>query len=196
VQVLLLSGGLESTAIAAWLNPTVALTIDYGQLPAKGEIWAASQVCRELSIQHETLYIDCAPVGSGLMAGRDTDPNAPVIEWWPYRNQILVTLAAAWAIPQGAKEILIGSVSGDARHVDGTAAFYELLDLLVAMQEGSIRVSAPAIDLTSEELIHRSGVAPSVLGWTHSCHVADVACGLCPGCVKHREVLNRLENET
>lgn len=196
MQVLLLSGGLESTAVAAWLNPTVALTVDYGQLAAKGEIWAASQVCRELSIQHETLRVDCSPVGSGLMAGREPDPNAAVVEWWPYRNQILVTLAAAWAIPRGGNEILIGSVAGDGRHVDGTAAFYKLLDPLMALQEGAIHVSAPAIDMTSEELIHRSGVAPSVLGWTHSCHVADVACGQCPGCVKHREVLDRLQSET
>lgn len=189
MQLLLLSGGLESSSLAAWLRPPLVLTIDYGQLPAVGEIWAASQVCRELGLEHHALRADCAAAGSGLLAGRESDTQAPVPEWWPYRNQLLVTLAGGWGMSRGATEIVIGSVAGDARHADGTAAFYDQLDRLMALQEGGLRVKVPAIEMSSAELIAQSGVSDAVLGWTHSCHISDVACGSCPGCAKRRDVL-------
>lgn len=193
MQLLLLSGGLESSALAAWLRPSLALTIDYGQLPARGELWAASRVCRALGLEHHVLRIDCSDIGSGLLAGREIDKHAPVPEWWPYRNQLLVTLAGAWGISRGANEILIGSVAGDSRHTDGTTDFYDLLDQLMALQEGRLRVRAPAIDMSSAELITKSEIPNSVLGWTHSCHVSDVACGSCPGCAKRRDVLTSID---
>lgn len=192
MRLLLLSGGLESTALAAWLRPTLTLTIDYGQRPAEGEIWAAGQVARELGLEHHVLRADCSAVGSGLLSGRAAADAAPVPEWWPYRNQLLVTLAAAWGIGHGVSELIVGSVAGDSRHADGTQGFYEQLARLVSAQEGGVVVRAPAIAMTSAELLERSDVADSVLGWTHSCHIAPVACGSCPGCTKRREVLGSL----
>lgn len=189
MQLLLLSGGLESSALGAWLRPPLALTIDYGQLPAAGEIWAASQVCRELGLTHSVLRADCSAVGSGLLAGRESDEQAPVPEWWPYRNQLLVSLAGAWGISRGATEIVIGSVAGDGAHADSTLAFYEQLDRLMALQEGRLRVRAPAIEMSSAELLDASGISDAVLGWTHSCHRHVVACGSCPGCAKRQQVL-------
>lgn len=189
MQLLLLSGGLESSALAAWLRPPLVLTIDYGQLPARGEAWAARQVCLELGLKHHTVRTDCSAVGSGLLAGAASDGHAPVPEWWPYRNQLLATLAGAWGISRGASEILVGSVVGDGRHADGKADFYERLNRLMVLQEGGLRVRAPAIEMSSAELIANSGISDSVLGWTHSCHVGDIACGSCPGCIKRLDVL-------
>jgi hypothetical protein len=37
-EVLLLSGGIDSSALAAWRRPTQTLVIDYGQISAPGEI--------------------------------------------------------------------------------------------------------------------------------------------------------------
>lgn len=193
MQLLLLSGGLESSALAAWLRPPLVLTIDYGQLPARGEAWAARQVCRELGLEHHTVRADCSAVGSGLLAGSASDKQAPVPEWWPYRNQLLATLAGAWGISRGATEILVGSIAGDGRHADGRLDFYELLSRLMVLQEGGLRVRAPAIEMSSAELIARSGLNDSVLGWTHSCHVSDLACGSCPGCTKRLHVLTELD---
>lgn len=192
MRLLLLSGGLESSAIAAWLRPSLALTIDYGQLPAEGEIWAASRVCAELGLAHHSLRIDCSEIGSGLLAGEATDELAPVPEWWPYRNQLLVTFASGWGIGRGVTEILTGSIASDGSHMDGTAQFYDALDQVMAIQEGKMRIRAPAIDMSSVDLINISAIQDSVLGWTHSCHTASVACGFCPGCAKRRDVLEEL----
>jgi 7-cyano-7-deazaguanine synthase len=194
MELLLLSGGLDSSALAAWRRPELALTIDYGQTPATGEARAAAAVCRALGLAHHVLCNDCGQVGSGLLASSDPPANAPSEEWWPYRNQLLVTLAASWGIRFDVTTITVGSVISDGqRHADGSRTFYEHLDALVAMQERAVRVVAPASQMTSEELITASGISEAVLGWTHSCHTSNLSCGMCPGCTKRREVLERLE---
>lgn len=196
MELLLLSGGLESSALAAWLRPSLVLTIDYGQLPARGEIWAATSICRELDLEHHTLRVDSSAIGSGLLSGKASNDHAPIPEWWPFRNQLLITLAGAWGISRGATEILIGSVSDDGRHADGRAEFFDAADQLMALQEGGVRVRAPAVDMSSAQLIDRSEVSDAVLGWTHSCHVSNIACGSCPGCEKRRSVLYELDRLT
>lgn len=191
-EVLLLSGGIDSSALAAWRRPNQTLVIDYGQISAPGEITAARRVASELSLPIAVLEANCSAVGSGLLAGAAPDPAAPVDEWWPFRNQLLVTLAAAWSLPRGLCTVVVGSVAGDSRHADGTASFYTQLDALTGAQEGAIRVLVPAIELTSAELVERSEIHDSVLAWTHSCHRGPVACGDCPGCNKRRDVLHDL----
>jgi len=45
-DLLLLSGGIDSVAIAAWKRPEICLTIDYGQRSARAEIRSSMQVCK------------------------------------------------------------------------------------------------------------------------------------------------------
>lgn len=196
-RVLLLSGGLDSTALAAWLRPDAALWVDYGQRPASGERRAAQAVAAQLGMPFHAVTVDAGAIGLGLLNsdtsdGPGTDP-LPSPEWWPFRNQLIVTVAAAWAWPRGYVELLVGSVSTDGdRHADGTAAFFSALAGLLALQEGGMTVSAPAVAMTTEELVTASGAPDSLIAWAHSCHVADLACGRCPGCVKHERVLRGL----
>lgn len=188
-RLLLFSGGLDSTALAVMLRPEQTLTIDYGQVSANGEIRAASAISATLGLPHAVLRADCSSVGSGLLAGRGHVALAPVPEWWPFRNQLLLTLAAAWAIHHGLNSLIAGSVAGDNAHADGTGSFYAAADQLLAIQEGAIKVSVPAIDTTSAELLRAAQVPAGLLGFTHSCHRSDLACGLCPGCLKRSVVL-------
>jgi 7-cyano-7-deazaguanine synthase len=188
-RLLLHSGGLDSTCLAVRLRPEVALTIDYGQLSAHGEIRAAQAICDWLGIEHHVLSIDCREIGSGLLAGSGADPHAPIKEWWPYRNQLLVTLGCSWGLPRDIDELILGSVSTDSRHRDGTPEFYELADQLVRMQEGGLSVTAPAIGMDSITLLRETPLPNGLLGFTHSCHTSDFACGLCPGCLKREQIL-------
>jgi 7-cyano-7-deazaguanine synthase len=119
MKALLLSGGMDSIAVAFWQRPEIAITIDYGQRAAGAEITAASQVAKEIGMQHEIIAIDCRAIGSGDMAGNDALRVAPVPEWWPFRNQLLVTFAAARGIVLGVTELMTGSVSSDGTHADG-----------------------------------------------------------------------------
>ena len=191
-SALLLSGGMDSTALAWWLRPEFAVTVDYGQVPAAAEIRAAGAVCEEVGIRHVVVRANLSALGSGDMAGGAPLPAAPVPEWWPYRNQMLVTLAAMRLIPLGVERLLIGCLSTDGAHADGRPDFVTALDALLRLQEGGMRLDAPAIELRGVELIRRSGVPREVLAWAHSCHVADAACGMCRGCRKHYETLRDL----
>lgn len=189
---LLLSGGMDSLAIAWWLRPEIAITIDYGQLPAEAELSAAAAVCRRLEIEHHRITVDCRSLGSGDMAGTQADSNAPASDWWPYRNQLLVTLAAMRAITLGARRLLLGCVRSDATHRDGTEEFVAALNELLVMQEGSMTVEAPAIRLSTAELVQEAGVPASFLAWAHSCHRFNVPCGSCRGCNKYAHTLEVL----
>ena len=182
---ILLSGGMDSTALAYLHRPSVAITIDYGQLPAAGEIRAASAVAQELQMDHEIIRVDLRMLGSGDLAGEGAIDVAPNPEWWPFRNQMLVTLAAMRGISLRVNYILIGTVKGDNKHADGRQEFISAMDKALALQEGGLRLQAPAIGLTAPELVLMSGVPSEILSWAHSCHVSEYACGLCRGCQKH-----------
>ena len=191
--MLLLSGGIDSTAIAALYRPTLCLAIDYGQRSAPGELRAAAAICRALSLRLKTLRLDLGGLGGGLLKNEEAVPGAPSPEWWPFRNQLLVTVGASVALGEAISRVLVGTVAEDGvRHIDGRTEFYEALDRLMSMQEGNVRVVVPAIDQTSVELVQRSGLGEDVLAWTISCHRASFPCGDCPGCWKRGRVLSEL----
>jgi 7-cyano-7-deazaguanine synthase len=186
---------MDSIALAWWKRPRFAITIDYGQLPASAEVSAAASVCAVLGIEHHVLQIDCRPLGSGDMAGCAPNPHAPGSDWWPYRNQMLVTFAAMRAIHLGANELMLGTVASDGSHRDGTARFVAQMSALLSMQEGGMTLAAPAIRMSTVDLILRSGIPQSQLAWAHSCHKANVPCGNCRGCNKYSHTLEALARE-
>ena len=182
--------------LAFWRKPEFAVTINYGQRAAAGEIRAAAAVCDVLNITHHILEVDLGHLGSGDMAGSAPLPIAKVPEWWPYRNQMLVTLGAMKVIGLGVSKLLIGALSSDAAHVDGRREFLDALDGLLAMQEGHLRLEAPAVTMSATELVKESRIPDELLAWAHSCHVSDFACGNCRGCRKHYETLRHLGRST
>lgn len=186
---LLLSGGMDSIALAWWLRPTLSFTIDYGQQPAAAEIRASEAVADSLGIAHEVIRADLSSLGSGDLAGSQPLEIAPVREWWPYRNQMLITLAAMRGISLGVSRLLIGTVKSDSAHLDGTISFISSINHLMQQQEGQISIEAPAINLSACDLLRISGVPMEILAWAHSCHTANEACGFCRGCRKHYETL-------
>lgn len=193
-DLLLLSGGIDSTAVAAWQRPSVCLTVDYGQRTAAAEIRASRQVCKDLGLHHELLTARIPDLGAGDMAGQECSIHSPHSEFWPFRNQYLITLGAMSAMKHVCSRVLIGTVSTDKRHMDGSVGFVESIDQMLALQEGAIRLVAPALSMTSAELVIASAIPRGILGWSHSCHVGDLACGRCRGCQKHVEVMEALSS--
>lgn len=184
---------MDSTALAWWQRPQVALTIDYGQRAAAAEFRAAQTVASRLGIEWHPITLDARALGSGDMAGTPADSLAPASDWWPYRNQLLVTIAGMKAVRLGVSELMLGTVATDSQHADGQPAFVAAIDALMKLQEGALRVIAPAIELTTLELVRASQVPRDLLAWAHSCHKADVACGQCRGCNKYFETWQSLD---
>lgn len=192
---ILLSGGIDSIALAYWKRPEIAITVNYGQAPADKEIRTSATIAKTLGIQHYVVEVDCSGLGSGDLINKTALSVSPSSEWWPYRNQLLVTLACMKGISLGIDELMLASVKSDGFHKDGTEKFYQLMSQLMIYQEGNIQISCPAITLTSVELVKLSGVPDSLLNWAHSCHKSNIPCGSCRGCNKYRQVMYELQQE-
>lgn len=193
MKLLLMSGGVDSSCIATWLRPDVLCTVDYGQRVAVAEIRSSEYMATTLGLHHEVIRIDCSALGAGHLAGRDPSALAAASEWWPYRNQLLITLGAMRFVSEGLTEIIIGTVAGDGVHMDGRPAFVDAVSTVMLVQEGGITVSAPAISISTEDLIQRSGITKEMLAYTFSCHVSVYPCGQCRGCIKHADVMSSME---
>jgi len=193
MKILLLSGGIDSTALATWMRPDIAYTIDYGQLAAEGELRAATTICEILKLKHRVLRVDCGSLGSGDLSRNPSSEYAPTTDWWPFRNQLLITLSGMAALQDGGTELWLGSVASDRAHSDGSEAFYRGISRLMRRQIGGLRVRGPAVHLSTLELIDQSGISPEILAWCHSCHTGPFACGTCRGCTKRREIFEGSE---
>src|SRR3546814_6682382 len=99
---------------------------------------------------------------------------APVPEWWPFRNQLILTIAGAVALHLNETELMIGALRTDGVHADGRPEFIEMISALMQMQGGGLRVSAPAIELSAAELVRISGIPQSVLGWRSEEHTSEL----------------------
>jgi 7-cyano-7-deazaguanine synthase len=187
MRVLLFSGGIDSTVLAWWLRPEWLLFIDYGQVSAPGERRAAERIASTLGLSLDSRTVDLRHFGHGTMVGRSA-LNREAPEFWPYRNQMLLTLAAMGYADQQPISILLGSVAGDEIHPDGTDSFRTAMDSVLRVQSDT-RLETPAAGSTTENLIQRTGVPLDLLGWTFSCHTGEWACGTCRGCIKHEQVI-------
>lgn len=188
----MLSGGVDSSALASIHKPDIAITVNYGQKPFAGELRAARVISRILGIELIQINANCEALGSGDLAGSSPVDIAPIPEWWPFRNQLIATIAASWCVSNGISKLQLGSIRGDSQHKDGTKEFYEKLCSLTMMQEGNLRVECPGIDLTCEEVVKKSGKGLEYFSWTHSCHKGEWACGWCRGCTKRANVLSEV----
>jgi len=191
MRVLLFSGGIDSTCLAWAHRPDRLAFIDYGQIPAAGEKRACKAIAAELGIPFDVHKADLLHFGSGAMAGtKSVEGSKP--EFWPYRNQMLITLAAMAYSSMNISQIMIGTVRTDNAHSDGRAAFIRAMQAVLKSQS-SIVLLAPAARQSTATLIRNSGVPLSVLGWTFSCHTGEWACGQCRGCVKHHAAMSAAE---
>ncbi|HEX8546766.1 MAG TPA: 7-cyano-7-deazaguanine synthase [Cytophagaceae bacterium] len=194
-KAILLSGGIDSTSVA-YLHKaeiSLAVTVDYGQKAALTEVEVSQRFCQLLSIQHEVIKVDCSSLGSGQMAPHlFMNFSEPVSEWWPFRNQLIITLAAIKLYQYKIETLLIGSVKSDKRFRDGSKIFFRTLSKCLALQEGGITLETPAIKMSSAQLVIESKIPDKLLLWTHSCHTSNNPCGNCNGCRKYFQVMKKL----
>lgn len=186
---------MESTVLAYTLKPKYALTIDYGQICAESEIKASSKICEQFDIQHFIYTCNLKSLGFGELFGEKKSSLSGLLEWTPYRNQFLLTIASMYAIKVGVEKIIIGTVKDDESYSDGRSLFFEQFNALLKCQEGGIQVMTPGINLSSFEMIKSSGISINILRWGFSCTKHKYACGICRSCLKKQHILEKLETE-
>ena len=172
--VVLLSGGLDSATVAAWLKArgyaVHALTIDYGQRHA-AELRAAEQVAQAIGVEeHLILRLDLRPIGGSALTAdipvpTDDDPEAPVapdipVTYVPARNTLFLSLALGFAEARGAHDLGIGVNALDySGYPDCRPEFVEAFGKLanLATREGvegrPFTLHAPLQELGKREIL-------------------------------------------
>jgi len=148
------------------------------QLTVKSVALRWNHVAQHLGKIKPIIHLKPDRVGRPALDGHE----AP--EHWPYRNQMLITVAAMALADENLESLSIGTVRSGRVHADGTLTFLSAMDALLRAQNPYLSLKAPAADWTTLELVERATAGRDLLGWTFSCHRSSIACGTCRGCNK------------
>ena len=200
--VVLLSGGLDSvTALHDALQQQVvvaALSFDYGAKHHARELPMAAWQCNLLNIPHSVapLGIVAKEFESDLLSSGGAIPDGHYEEKSmkstvvPFRNGIMLAIAAGFAESQGAEGVVIAAHSGDhAIYPDCRESFME--PMARAIREGTyarIELLRPFITKDKAGIVRRGAELGVDFSLTWSCYKGnDVHCGTCGTCVERRE---------
>ena len=201
-SLLVLSGGMDSTTMLHDYASRIALavTFNYGSNHNAREIECARLHCASLGIEH--IVIDLDFMGryfkSSLLEGADSIPEGHYADSnmkstvVPFRNGIMLAVAAGLAESRGLRAVMLANHSGDhAIYPDCRPGFVSAMDR--AIQEGTydgIRLLAPYTDMTKGQIAARGRELGIDYSTTYSCYRGGAKhCGRCATCVERREAL-------
>ena len=200
--ILILSGGLDSTTLLYDYQERIALAIsfDYGSNHNAKEIPFARMHCERLGIKH--LVIPLEFMGqyfrSSLLSGDDAIPEGHYADEnmkstvVPFRNGIMLSIAAGLAESNGLDTVLIANHAGDhAIYPDCRPAFIDAMD--AAISNGTyenIRLLSPYCNMTKREIALEGKANGVPFEHTYSCYEGrHKHCGDCATCRERKEAL-------
>lgn len=203
--IAIVSGGLDSVTLAYSLASEGyalhLLSFDYGQRHAK-ELKYAARCAADLRARHTVIDLSEMRAllgGSALTDDIDVPDGhyaAPTmgVTVVPNRNAIMLAVAYAAAVSEGAQMVATGVHAGDHFvypdcRPDFITAFDRMEQLATAgYAADGLSLYAPFVHMTKADIV-RLGAALSVpYGETWSCYKGGaIHCGLCGTCVERRE---------
>ena len=201
-SVIVLSGGMDSVTLLHDFADRIALavTFDYGSNHNAREIECAAENCRRLGVEH--LVIPLGFMGeyfaSSLLSGADAIPEgnyddenmrSTVV---PFRNGVMLSVAAGLAESRGLKAVMIANHGGDhAIYPDCRDGFIRAMGSAIA--EGTydhVELRAPYTFLTKEDICKRGVKIGVDYSLTYSCYKGgEKHCGVCGTCTERREAM-------
>jgi 7-cyano-7-deazaguanine synthase len=200
--VVLLSGGMDSvTALyhAAEVGTVAAaLSFDYGSKHASRELPEAAWHAARLGIRHAVLPLSfmATHFSSALLQGGAEIPFGHYEEESmkqtvvPFRNGILLAVAAGFAESCGAEGVLIAAHAGDhAIYPDCREAFLGAMDEAIRLGTyAGVKLLRPFVELNKAQIAARGAALGVDFSRTWSCYVGGQRhCGSCGTCVERRE---------
>ena len=200
--VLIYSGGLDSSTLLYEYKDSIelAVTFDYGSKHNAREIFYAVENCKRLGIKHLVIPLsfigqyfksDLLLSGGDIPHGSYDDENmkSTVV---PFRNGIMLSVAAGLAESYGLDTVLLANHAGDhAIYPDCRPEFVEAMDAAVhaGTYEG-IRVVSPYCNITKRDIALRGKAIGMDYSLTYSCYEGgEKHCGKCGTCVERKEAL-------
>ncbi len=204
-SVIVLSGGMDSlTALAEMINrgdEIVCLNFQYGSKHNAKENEAIKKITEHFRVPlkqivldfNDYLKSDLLNSGGEIPEGHYAAENMKktVI---PFRNGIMLSIAAGFAESIEASTVVLGNHAGDhAIYPDCRATFVDAMDKAINLGTyAGIRLFSPFLLLTKGQIVSRGielGV-PYEHSW--SCYKGgDIHCGKCGTCVERLEAFEQ-----
>lgn len=200
--LIVLSGGMDSTTMLYEFRDSIALAVNfsYGANQNAREAECARYNCEKLGV--ELIEIDLAFMGeyfkSSLLEGADAIPeghyedenmHSTVV---PFRNGIMLSIAAGLAESRGLKAVMIANHGGDhAIYPDCRPEFIEAMRQSIAAGTFiNVELRAPYTDISKIEIARRGAALGVDYTHTYSCYKGGAEhCGKCGTCVERQEAL-------
>lgn len=200
--IMVLSGGLDSTTMLYEYRDEIALAVsfDYGSNHNKRELAFAQMHCQRLCIRWICIPLEF--IGkyfhSSLLEGADAIPEgnyddenmrSTVV---PFRNGIMLAVAAGLAENYDLKRIMLANHAGDhAIYPDCRPEFVQAMS--AAIQAGTyegIKLFAPYTNITKADIAKHGKTMGLNYAETWSCYKGgEVHCGKCGTCTERKEAL-------
>lgn len=202
-SIIIVSGGMDSVTLLYDYKDRIALGIsfDYGSNHNAKEIPFAKLHCERLGIKHITIPLDFMHqyFKSSLLEGADAIPEghyqdenmkSTVV---PFRNGIMLAIAAGMAESYGLSHVMIANHGGDhAIYPDCRPEFISAMSN--ATEAGSyngVTVLAPYTNITKGDIARRGKELGIDYNETWSCYKGgEKHCGKCGTCVERKEALH------
>lgn len=203
--VLLASGGLDSTTMAYWLIDQninfVPLFINYGQHCADTELSTLKAVLPP-SCLSQLEYVDIQSVYKKSNSRFIKPANLWQDEisaddlYIPYRNVLLLTIAATYAQTVGLTNVYSAFInSNHAKEIDCSNEFFNMMENVLS-DYGSVKINMPFRYFSKYEVAQIGIKLRAPIGSTFSCQASPITpCGACPNCVDRLEAFRRIEQE-
>ncbi|MDE7026190.1 MAG: 7-cyano-7-deazaguanine synthase QueC [Paramuribaculum sp.] len=200
--LLVLSGGMDSTTMLWEYVDRIAVAVNfhYGANHNEREAACARENCRRAGV--ELVEIDLSFMGrlfeSSLLSGAEAIPEgnyddenmkSTVV---PFRNGIMLSVAAGLAESRGLKCVMIANHGGDhAIYPDCRSGFINAMTQTIA--EGTyehIKLFAPYTDISKADIVKRGVKIGVDYGITYSCYKGgEKHCGQCGTCRERHEAM-------
>ena len=203
--VVLLSGGMDSVCALyharAEHEVALALSFDYGSKHNAREIPFARWHAGEIGVEHQVIDLgfinehfssDLLQSGGDIPEGHyeESSMKSTVV---PFRNGIMLAVAAGVAESRGVKGLVIAAHSGDhAIYPDCREDFMSpMAQAIDAGTYANVRLLRPFIDMRKEDIVARGNALGVDLSQTWSCYKGgEIHCGVCGTCVERREAFH------
>ncbi|HXH74321.1 MAG TPA: 7-cyano-7-deazaguanine synthase QueC [Bacteriovoracaceae bacterium] len=199
--IVLISGGMDSLVCAGiavkQFKDVSFLHLNYGQKTSSRERQSFNQIADYYAIPAEKRkVIDMAflkQIGGSsltdesiLVKNYQGDSKNIPDSYVPFRNSIILSLAASWAEAIGATRLFIGANHEDSPgYPDCRPAYYKAFNQVIkeGTKEGNIEILTPVISMKKKDIVLKGQElkVPFAMSW--SCYKnTDKACGICDSC--------------
>lgn len=201
-SVIIISGGMDSVTLLYDRKDEIAIGIsfDYGSKHNAKEIPFAALHCKRLGIEHiviplgfMTKYFTSSLLqgGEDIPEGHYDDENmkSTVV---PFRNGIMLSIAAGVAESHGLKNVLIANHGGDhSIYPDCRPEFIDAMNkATIAGTYLDINIVAPYTNISKADIARRGLQMGINYDETWSCYKGDdEPCGKCGTCYERMEAL-------